>query len=181
MKLKSILVVLMGSLVIGAACQSVNKSGTGVNQPSQDIVEVTSNSTIDASPAETPTPTPVATPQTSVSTKPLNPSYLEESEYEGDELAIVQIINARVKYLWEGNEEEYLKLILENSPLTGFPAYQIEKVELRSDISIQEQKYVFQAVVGTVEYRDKGEDFSNMYVLLKNKEKGAVWKILDID
>jgi len=166
MKLKSLLVVMMGSLVIGAACQPVNKSGVGVNQPTQDIVEVTSSPTIDVSPAETLTPTPVATPEPSVSTKPLNPSYLEEDGYEGDELAIVQIINARVKYLWEGNEEEYMKLILENSPLTGFPAYQIEKVELRSDISIQEQKYVFQAVVGSVEYRDNGEEYNNVYVLL---------------
>ncbi|WIV20359.1 hypothetical protein QPK24_06605 [Paenibacillus polygoni] len=57
----------------------------------------------------------------------LSPQYLDESKYTGDELQIVRLINQRAEYLWEGNEEEYLTLLTEDSPVSQIPDYQIQE------------------------------------------------------
>lgn len=112
----------------------------------------------------------------------VSPTYLDESKYQGEELEIIKLINLRIQYLWEGNEESYMKLIYEQSPLINFPAYKLEKASLRSDISFKEQSKIIQAVIGVEEVRlGEDEERNYVYVFSKRKEEGAKWGYQDID
>ncbi|KOP65563.1 hypothetical protein AMS62_10120 [Bacillus sp. FJAT-18019] len=110
------------------------------------------------------------------------PTYFKEDEFLGEELEIVKIINSRIHHLWEGNESEYMKLINKNSPLQSYPSYKIEKISLRSDITINEHKNVYQAIVSVTEKRlHDNEEHNPTYVFTKDKKDGSKWTILDID
>lgn len=110
-----------------------------------------------------------------------SPRYIEESDYSGDEQAIVRLINQRIKYSFEQNETEYMKLFHEFSPISGLQKYRLHTVKLLEDIHIQEQNYSHVAVVRTEDAFLTGESFNNQYVFIKWKKPGADWKIADID
>lgn len=111
-----------------------------------------------------------------------SPQYLDESKYESDELEIVKLINLRVQYLWEGNEEKYLKLFIENGPISQKPNYQINELVIEDEITFQEQKEIYQAVCRIKEIHTDQTESSTGYVFRKDKhDDQAVWMIADID
>ncbi|WP_454190157.1 hypothetical protein [Paenibacillus sp. Marseille-Q7038] len=112
----------------------------------------------------------------------LSPQYLDESNYTGDELEIVRLINQRAQFLWEGNEEEYLTLFTEDSPLSQIPNYQIQELVIEDEIAFQEQKQIYQAACRIKEIHIDKTESSRGYVFKKDKQAAqAAWKIADID
>lgn len=110
------------------------------------------------------------------------PMYIDEGLYTGDELEMIKLINLRMKYLWEVDENNYMSLFHKDSPINAIPLFKIESTKLRSEISIREQKNVYQAVVSVTELRYDSEDENNpTYVFQKDKKEGAEWLIRDID
>lgn len=45
-----------------------------------------------------------------------------------------------MKYIFEENESEYMKLFHTTSPINGLPKYKLKTVKLLDEINIQEQK-----------------------------------------
>lgn len=111
------------------------------------------------------------------------PVYLDETNYTGDELEIVKLMNARLRYIWEEDEKGYMSLIDPQSPISGMKKFKVRKVTSMSDITIQEQKKLYQAVVTVTEINENDEEYSNTMVFWKKKEEGdsARWVIADID
>lgn len=103
----------------------------------------------------------------------MEPVYIDESQYEGDELIFVQLINHSVRFINEENEEGYMSLLASNSVVTAMPKRKISKVEL---VSIGEPNGSHIAV--SVNYWRNEEEQSRMYVFTKENNE---WKILDID
>lgn len=111
------------------------------------------------------------------------PEYLDETNYNGDQLEIVKLMNARMRYLYEKDEAAYMSLIDPESPILGMGRYKIRKVTSMSDITIQEQRKLYQAVVMVNELNENDEEYSNTMVFWKKKEDGdnTQWVIADID
>ncbi|WP_339272668.1 hypothetical protein MKY59_17340 [Paenibacillus sp. FSL W8-0426] len=111
------------------------------------------------------------------------PVYLDETKYTGDELEIVKLMNARLRYIWEEDEKGYMSLIDPQAPISGMGKLKVRKVTSMSDITIQEQKKLYQAVVMVTELKENDEEYSNIMVFWKKKEEGdsARWVIADID
>jgi len=110
-----------------------------------------------------------------------SPDYINESMYSGNEIEIIRLINQRMKYTFEENESEYMKLFHATSPINGLPKYKLKTVKLIDKINIQEQKYSFVAQVKVEDVVITGEAFNNNYVFIKAKNSNDGWKIGDID
>ncbi|PRA08729.1 MULTISPECIES: hypothetical protein [unclassified Paenibacillus] len=111
------------------------------------------------------------------------PEYLDETNYTGDQLEIVKLMNARMRYLYEEDEKRYMNLFDPQSPISGMGRYKIRKITSISDILIQEQKKLFQVAVTITELRENDKEYINTMVFWKKKEDGdsAQWVIADID
>lgn len=111
------------------------------------------------------------------------PEYLDETNYTRDQLEIVKLMNARVRYLYESDEKGYKDLFDPQSPISGMGRYKIRKITSISDIIIQEQKKLFQVAVTITELRENDKEYINTMVFWKKKEDGdnAQWVIADID
>ena len=109
------------------------------------------------------------------------PEYLDESKYSGDELEIVKLMNARMRYVYEQDEKGYMSLFAPDSPISGMPNYTFHKIT-SMDIAITEQKKLYQGFVMLTELTEGVESFSTM-VFWKWKADGdaAKWIIADID
>lgn len=110
-----------------------------------------------------------------------SPEYINENIYSGNELDIIRLINQRMKYTFEENESEYMKLFHATSPINGLPKYKLKTVKLLDEINIQEQKYSFVALVKAEDIVISGEAFNYNYVFIKAKNSNDEWKIGDID
>lgn len=120
---------------------------------------------------------------TSQENEDIPPEYLDETNYTGDKLEIVKLMNARMRYLYEKDEKAYMSLIDPESPISGMGRYKVLKVTTMSDITIQEQRKLYQALVIVNELNENDEEYSNTMVFWKKKEDGhnAQWVIADID
>ncbi|MEO2214495.1 hypothetical protein ABGV40_26865 [Paenibacillus amylolyticus] len=116
-------------------------------------------------------------------TEDIPPEYLDETNYIGDKLEIVKLMNARMRYLYEKDEKRYMNLFDPQSPMSGMGRYKVLKVTSMSDITIQEQRKLYQAVVTVNELKENNEEYNNTMVFWKKKEDGnpAQWVIADID
>lgn len=112
------------------------------------------------------------------------PEYNNERIYAGDELEIVKQMNARMRYLYEQDEAGYMSLFAPEAPVTGMPEYKVRKIISMSDITITEQKKIYQATVRVAELKE-GDDseYNSMMVFRKKKTDGDAvqWFIADID
>ncbi|WP_169083788.1 hypothetical protein [Paenibacillus sp. PL91] len=52
---------------------------------------------------------------------------------------------------------------------------------MAEDISIKEQRSLFEAVVQVEDAKNNGDAGRTMYVFQKGKENGAEWRIADVD
>ncbi|OMF67918.1 hypothetical protein MKY66_08175 [Paenibacillus sp. FSL R5-0766] len=120
---------------------------------------------------------------TSQEKEDIPPEYLDETNYTGDKLEIVKLMNARMRYLYEEDEKRYMNLFDPKSPISSMGRYKVLKVTPMSDITIQEQRKLFQAVVTVNELKENNEEYNNTMVFWKKKEDGdkAQWVIADID
>lgn len=115
--------------------------------------------------------------------KGIPPIYLDETKYTGDELEIVKLMNVRMRYIWEADEEGYMSLFDPQSPVSGMPVSKVRKVISMSKIKIREQKKLYEALVMVTELRENGEEFGPSMVFWKKKADGdaAKWIFADID
>ncbi|PWW40794.1 MULTISPECIES: hypothetical protein [Paenibacillus] len=115
--------------------------------------------------------------------KGIPPVYLDETKYTGDELEIVKLMNVRMRYIWEEDEEGYMSLFDPQSPVSGMPVSKVRKVISMSKIKIREQKKLYEALVMVTELRENGEEFGPSMVFWKKKADGdaAKWIFADID
>ncbi|QOS77693.1 hypothetical protein JNUCC31_23455 [Paenibacillus sp. JNUCC31] len=111
------------------------------------------------------------------------PVYLDETNYTGDELEIVKLMNVRMRYIWEEDEKGYMSLFDPQSPVSGMPASKVRKVISMSKIKIREQKKLYEALVMVTELRENEEEASSSMVFWKKKADGdaAKWIFADID
>ncbi|MGW7162389.1 hypothetical protein [Paenibacillus taichungensis] len=115
--------------------------------------------------------------------KGIPPVYLDETKYTGDELEIVKLMNVRMRYIWEEDEEGYMSLFDPQSPVSGIPVSKVRKVISMSKINIREQKKLYEALVMVTELRENEEEASSSMVFRKKKADGdaAKWIFADID
>ncbi|MFS0870307.1 hypothetical protein AB3N00_10185 [Paenibacillus xylanilyticus] len=120
---------------------------------------------------------------TSEGDEDIPPVYIDETNYTGDELEIVKLMNTRLRYLWEEDEKGYMSLIDPQSPVSGMSRTKVRKVISMSDITIQEQKKLYQGVVEVTELKENDVESSSIMVFWKKKVDGdsAQWIIADID
>ncbi|MGF9697957.1 MULTISPECIES: hypothetical protein [Paenibacillus] len=120
---------------------------------------------------------------TSEEDEDIPPVYIDETKYTGDELEIVKLMNTRLRYLWEEDEKGYMSLIDPQSPVSGMSRTKVRKVISMSDITIQEQKKLYEGVVEVTELKENDVESSSIMVFWKKKEDGdsAQWIIADID
>lgn len=92
-------------------------------------------------------------------------------------------MNARLHYIWEEDEKGYMSLIDPQAPVSGMGITKVRKVISMSDITIQEQKKLYQAVVRVTELKENDKEYNSTMVFWKKKEEGdsAQWIIADID
>ncbi|MDQ0721844.1 hypothetical protein QF049_003105 [Paenibacillus sp. W4I10] len=111
------------------------------------------------------------------------PEYLNETNYNGDKLEIVKLMNARMRYLYEKDEKGYMNFFDPQSPISGMGRYKVRKITSISDIIIQEQKKLYQGAVTITELRENDKEYINTMVFWKKKADGdnAQWVIADID
>ncbi|MDN4604098.1 hypothetical protein P5G61_22850 [Paenibacillus sp. F6_3S_P_1C] len=111
------------------------------------------------------------------------PVYLDETNYTGDELEIVKLMNARMRYIWEEDETGYMSLFDPQSPVSGMSTSKVRKVISMSEIRIREQKKLYEAALIVTELRENDEEVSPSMVFWKKKADGdaAKWIFADID
>ncbi|WP_127539485.1 hypothetical protein [Paenibacillus illinoisensis] len=111
------------------------------------------------------------------------PVYIDEANYTGDELEIVKLMNARLHYIWEEDEKGYMSLIDPQSPVWGMTRTKVRKIVSMSDITIREQRKLYEGVVTVTELDENDKESSRTMVFWKKKEEGdsAQWIIADID
>lgn len=106
-----------------------------------------------------------------------NGPYVDEEQYDGDELEILKLINASTKARNAGDAEAYRKLFIENSNVGGLreDAPGIEEVQLMNF-----QPPSADTAIVPVHYRVEGESSvrSNSYAFVRQEGK---WMIYDID
>ncbi|MNP67370.1 hypothetical protein D3C76_1631950 [compost metagenome] len=92
-------------------------------------------------------------------------------------------MNARLLYIWEEDEKGYMSLIDPQAPVSGMGRTKVRKAISMSDITIQEQKKLYQAVVRVTELKENDKEYNSTMVFWKKKEEGdsAQWIIADID
>ncbi|RCW41951.1 hypothetical protein [Paenibacillus prosopidis] len=114
------------------------------------------------------------------------PAYLDESKFSVEERPLIHLINLRIKYLFEEDQESFIALYTESAPIDrtlaeDFPRFKITSVEVDGGIVINEQRSLFEAVVQVKESKDFGEPSSSVYVFQKGKDEDAEWLIADVD
>ncbi|WP_434752221.1 hypothetical protein [Paenibacillus amylolyticus] len=111
------------------------------------------------------------------------PEYVDERKYSGDELEIVKLMNARMRYLYEQDEKGYMSLFAPESPISVMPNHTVRKITSMGDIMITEQKKLYQGVVIITELKEGDIEDSPIMVFWKKKADGdaAKWIIADID
>lgn len=167
--IRKLALILGAMLLLVTACQSktepenTQKPGTPVSTNDESSVD-------EDEPA-------VSLPQGEV----VPPEYVDESKYSGDELEIVKLMNARMRYVYEQDEKGYMSLFAPDSPISGMPNYTFHKIT-SMDIAITEQKKLYQGFVMMTELKEGVESSSTM-VFWKWKADGehAKWIITDID
>ncbi|MGQ8871213.1 hypothetical protein [Paenibacillus sp. TSA_86.1] len=164
------LACIIGMMLLVTACQNQ----TEPNNAQKPAVEVNTN---DESVGQG--ELNVSSPQDEV----VPPEYLDESKYSGDKLEIVKLMNARMRYLYEQDEKGYMSLFAPESPFSGMPNQTVRKITSMGDITITEQKKLYQGVVIITELREGDIEDSPIMVFWKKKADGdaAKWIIADID
>lgn len=163
--------ILGAMLLLVTACQSKTKPEEDTQKPDVSVSTNDESSVDEDEPA-------VSMPQDEVAP----PEYVDESKYSGDELEIVKLMNARMRYLYEQDEKGYMSLFAPESPISGMPNYTFRKITSMGDITITEQKKLYQGFVMITELKEGVESSSTM-VFWKWKADGdsAKWVIADID
>jgi len=117
------------------------------------------------------------------------PAYLDSSAFSEEEKPLIDLINLRIKYIHEENWKDYWSLYTDNvrkeresDSTENYTSFTITSINAEQDISIKEQKSLFEAVVRVTEVRNNEDGgMSSTYVFQRNKEKGAEWRIADVD
>lgn len=185
---------LLGCIALAAICAALVFIGLGKNDdagPEKEAAQVSQTAAPSAAAASIqPSATEEAAAPTATPAEPVDaaaaPVYLDEGAFLEKERPLIALINKRMQYLYEDNFDEYIKLILEESPVypqsdEGFPRFKVLTASVIGPISIQEQKKVFEAIVTVEETRNNGEIHTNTFVFLKDKSADVEWKIIDID
>ncbi|WP_141500107.1 hypothetical protein [Paenibacillus luteus] len=138
-----------------------------------------------ASPAIVESPTLAPVPS-SPADGTYTPAYLDSSAFAGDEQALIKLINLRIKVIHERDWENYSQLFTESrrkayEDVESYTGYTVTSIRLDGDISIKEQRSLYEAVARVVAARDNGDESTTVYVFQKGKEDGAEWRIADVD
>jgi hypothetical protein len=126
-------------------------------------------------------------PSQSPNNEAYKPAYLDSSTFSEEEKPLIELINLRIKYMHEENWDGFLSLYTESvrkerEDSGSFTGFTITSIKVDQPISIKEQKSLFEAVVQVIAARDNEDGGSmSMYVFHKSKEKGAEWRIADVD
>lgn len=171
MEVKKLIVLSLLFLFLGACQNKTNNEG--VQQP----IDPAPESVVEK---ETQKDEEGTTPKED---EDIPPVYLDETNYSGDELEIVKLLNARMRYLYERDEKGYMNLFDPRAPISGMGRYEVRKITSMSDITIQEQRKLYQGVVTITELRENDEEYNNTMVFWKKKADGdsAQWIFADID
>lgn len=135
---------------------------------------------------ESPTPIPMQSSE-SPNNEALEPAYLESSAFTEEEKPLIELINLRIKYMHEKKWDDFLSLYTESArksreDSSGITGFTITSIKVEQPIAIKEQKSLFEAVVQVSEIRNNEDSGgSSVYVFRKSKEKGAEWRIADVD
>lgn len=135
---------------------------------------------------ESPTPIPIQSSE-SPNNEVLEPAYLESSAFTEEEKPLIELINLRIKYIHEKKWDDFLNLYTDSSRKSregssGITGFTITSIKVEQPIAIKEQKSLFEAVVQVSEIRNNEDSSgSSVYVFHKSKEKGAEWRIADVD
>ncbi|MBE7684351.1 MULTISPECIES: hypothetical protein [Paenibacillus] len=165
------LTVMLGLLLFLVACQN-KTSMKDTQNPAKPSLEVTTEEAEQNEEVASPTE-----PQD------IPPVYIDEANYTGDELEIVKLMNARLRYIWEEDEKGYMSLIDSQSPVSGMTRTKVSKIVSMSDIIIREQRKLYEGVVTVTELDENDDESSLTMVFWKKKEEGdsEQWIIADID
>lgn len=114
------------------------------------------------------------------------PAYLDSHLYTDDERLLVELINLRIGFMHESNRDELMNLYTDSAREArqgagSFNGFTVTSIRVDGEISINEQKGLFEATVRTIQSRDGGDPSSTLYVFHRGKEQGAVWRIADVD
>lgn len=165
------LTVMLGLFLFLVACQNKTNMEDAQNpaEPSPEVLTVEAGQNGEVTAPTEPHDIP--------------PVYIDEANYTGDELEIVKLMNARLHYIWEEDEKGDMSLIDPQAPVSGMGRTKVRKVISMSDITIQEQKKLYQAVVRVTELKENDKEYNSTMVFWKKKEEGdsAQWIIADID
>lgn len=135
---------------------------------------------------ESPTPIPMQSSE-SPNNEVLEPAYLESSAFTEEEKPLIELINLRIKYIHEKKWDDFLNLYTDSARKSregssGITGFTITSIKVEQPIAIKEQKSLFEAVVQVSEIRNNEDSSgSSVYVFHKSKEKGAEWRIADVD
>lgn len=135
---------------------------------------------------ESSTPIPMQSSE-SPNNEVLEPAYLESSAFTEEEKPLIELINLRIKYLHEKKWDDFLNLYTDSARKSregssGITGFTITSIKVEQPIAIKEQKSLFEAVVQVSEIRNNEDSSgSSVYVFHKSKEKGAEWRIADVD
>jgi hypothetical protein len=173
------------------ACGSTSHSGSKQNNT---VGIIGSSSSPEASsyavepPVKTDNNSPSVAATASSDLAEKHPVYIDESQYTGDKLEIIKLINLEMKYLYEEDKKAYLSLLLPNSGIYPadvstfrLPGNKIQHVELQYDPVVKEQKSVFEAQVDLYEYTNDKDKRLATYVFQKGKGPEDTWKFSLID
>jgi|GEM_PF-1289244 len=181
---KHVIILLTAALLFGlTACGNKKSNDTSETNPPLD------SSTKISSQSEAADESGSDNSPSSSQSKEQPPEYLDESQYSGDKLEIVQLINAFVKYRYDEDKEKYLSLLDKESNIypadqTAFqlPAFKVQRAELQTEITITEQKSMYVSQVNVNEYRyDQKDPFTATLVFHKDKKPDGKWKIFLYD
>ncbi|OMF28070.1 hypothetical protein BK133_18810 [Paenibacillus sp. FSL H8-0548] len=132
-------------------------------------------------------PTPIPVPSSSLpSAEAYTPAYLDSASFSSEEQPLIALINLRIKAVHEGDWEQFVSLYTEfkrkeYEASGSFNGMTTTSIKVDGDISIKEQKSLFEAVVWVKESRNNGEGSAGMYVFHKGKQQGDEWRIADVD
>lgn len=134
---------------------------------------------------ELPTPIPVL-PSAEPDALQFMPAYLDSKLYSEAERPLIELINLRIQYMHEGNRDKLLELYTNfarkaRESTGSFNGFTVTSIKVEGEITIKEQKTLFEAVAEVTEARDNGEGSRSLYVFQKGKEQDAEWRIADVD
>jgi hypothetical protein len=129
--------------------------------------------------------TPVNVPPSPI-VEAFTPAYLDVSSFTEEEQPLIGLINLRIQYMHKGSWDKMLDLYTENARKAregsgSYTGFTITSISVEEDITIKEQRSLFEAVVQVDAARNNGDAGRMLYVFQKGKEKGAEWRIADVD